>query len=236
MSTALNPGLAAASDTNPFGAEKDSGEMDSPVSANPRGVLGVGPILETRPPLTYPSLTLTNGHPSPALAYLLALSAVLWFMNQARRSMWLVSLMALPGTFCHELCHWVLGKLLNGQPLHFTVLPRREGRGFILGSVGFANLRWYNAFFVGLAPLLMLPLAYGLFLWRLDAMPSLGWPEAAMVFLLANIVFGSLPSGQDLRIAARSPIGWVLLAASLAWGGWRLSVQSRAEVKNTNRR
>ena len=164
----------------------------------------------------------TNAHPSPALAYLVALSAVLWVMNQARRSMWLVSLVALPGTLCHELCHWVLGKLLNGQPVRFSVLPRREGRGFILGSVGFANLRWYNAFFVGLAPLLLLPLAYGLFLWRLDAKPVLGWPEAAMVFLLANLVFASLPSGQDLRIAARSPIGWLLLTAGLAWGAWGL--------------
>lgn len=172
--------------------------------------------------MTPSSLTLPNGHPSPALVYLLALGLVLWLMNQARRSFWLLSLLALPGTCCHELCHWLMGKLLNAEPVRFTVIPRREGRGFILGSVGFANLRWYNAFFVGLAPLLLLPLAYGLFLWRLDAKPSLGGPEAAMVFLLANLLFGALPSGQDLRIAARSPIGWLLLAAGLGWGGWRL--------------
>ncbi len=162
-----------------------------------------------------------TGHPAPVLAYLLALSLALWVMNQARRSFWLISLLALPGTFCHELCHWIMGKVLNAEPVRFTVVPRREGRGYILGAVSFANLRWYNAFFVGLAPLLLLPLAYGLFILRLQAQPSFSWPEAAMVFFLANLVFGALPSGQDLRIAARSPIGWLLLAAGLAWGGIR---------------
>lgn len=163
-----------------------------------------------------------NEQQTSALLYLVGLSLALWLMNQARRSFWLLSLVALPGTFCHELCHWGMGKLLNAEPVRFTVLPRRQGDGFILGAVSFANLRWYNAFFVGLAPLLLLPLAYGLFRWRLGTQPSLGWPEAAMVFFLANLVFGSLPSGQDLRVAARSPIGWLLLAAGLAWGGLRL--------------
>lgn len=153
------------------------------------------------------------------LAYLGAMAAVLWLMNQARRSFWLLSLLALPGTFCHEVCHWVTGRLMNGQPVRFTVIPHREGRGYVLGSVHFANLRWYNAFFVGLAPLVMLPMAYCLFLWRLGARPAIGWPEAAMVFLLANLVFGSIPSRQDVRIAARSPIGWLLLAGGLGWAG-----------------
>ena len=157
------------------------------------------------------------------LIYLLALAAALWVMNQARRSFWLLSLLALPGTFCHELCHWVVGKVLNGQPVHFTVIPRREGRGYVLGSVGFVNLRWYNAFFVGMAPLLLLPAAYLLFLWRLGARPVLGWPEAAMVFLLASLVFGAIPSVQDLRIAGRWPLGWFLLAGGLFWVWWSYS-------------
>ena len=87
------------------------------------------------------------------LAYLGAMAAVLWLMNQARRSFWLLSLLALPGTCCHEVCHWVAGRLMNGQPVRFTVIPHREGEGYVLGSVHFANLRWYNAFFVGMAPL-----------------------------------------------------------------------------------
>ncbi|WP_291270601.1 hypothetical protein [Geothrix sp.] len=164
---------------------------------------------------------MAGGH-GPALVYLAGTAAVLWLLNQTRRSFWLFSLLVLPGTICHELCHWAVGHLLRGRPVHFTVLPRREGRGFVLGSVALTNLRWYNAFFIGLAPLLLLPAAYGIFAWRLGGHPVPGWSEAGMVFLLANLLFGALPSWQDLRIAARSPIGWLLLAGVLGWGWGRV--------------
>lgn len=155
------------------------------------------------------------------LGFLAGTAAMLWLLNQARRSFWLFSLLVLPGTLCHELCHWAMGHLLGGRPVRFSVLPKREGQGWVLGSVSFANLRWYNAFFVGLAPLLLLPGAYVLLLWRLGAQPEFGWFEVGMVFLLANLVFGAIPSWQDLRIAARSPIGWLLLAGLLLWGWLR---------------
>jgi hypothetical protein len=151
-------------------------------------------------------------------AYLIGTAAMLWLMNQAKRFFWLFSVMVLPGTLCHELCHWLAGKLLNGRPVHFTVFPRRVGRGFVLGSVTLANLRWYNAFFIGLAPLLLLTAAYALFLWRLGGHPEFGWQEAGAVFILANLLFGAMPSWQDLRMAARSPIGWLLLAGALGYG------------------
>ncbi|MDP1831296.1 MAG: hypothetical protein Q8K67_04500 [Geothrix sp.] len=161
------------------------------------------------------------GGPGVGLMYLAGMAAMLWLLNQARRSFWLFSLLALPGTLCHEACHWVIGKLLNGRPARFTVIPRREGHGFVLGSVALQNLRWYNAFFIGLAPLLLLPLAHGLLLWRLGSHPVFGWPEAGIAFLLANLVFGAVPSWQDLRIAARPPMGWLLLAGALVWGWMR---------------
>ncbi len=157
------------------------------------------------------------------LAYLAGFAGMLWLLNQARRSFWLFSLLVLPGTFCHELCHWGLGHLLGGRPRRFTVLPRREGRGWVLGSVTLWNLRLHNAFFIGMAPLLLLPLAYVILVWRLGGNPRFGWPEAGMVYLLANLVFGAIPSRQDLKIAAKSPIGWLLLAGLLAWGWHRFT-------------
>jgi hypothetical protein len=156
-----------------------------------------------------------------SFAYLVGTAAMLWTMSQAKRSFWLFSLLVLPGTVCHEFCHWVVGKLLKGRPVRFTVFPKRVGRGLVLGSVVLSNLRWYNAFFIGLAPLLLLAPAYGLFLWRLGGHPVFGWKEAGAVFFLANLLFGAVPSWQDLRIAARSPIGWLLLGGALLYGWMR---------------
>ena len=70
-----------------------------------------------------------------SLAYLLGTAAMLWLMNQARRSFWLFSLLVLPGTLCHEFCHWMVGKLLNARPVRFTVVPRRAGGSLVLGCV-----------------------------------------------------------------------------------------------------
>ncbi len=164
-----------------------------------------------------PPLLTPLGHPTPTLLALGAMVLALGVLHLARRSFLLAALVSLPGTLAHELCHWLVGALLNGQPRSFSVLPRRQGRSLVLGEVGFAHLRWFNAPFVGLAPLLLLPLAYGIFRWKLQAPQSFGWPEAGMAFLVANLLVSSLPSGQDLRIAARSPLGWLLLAAGLAW-------------------
>lgn len=152
-----------------------------------------------------------------SLIYLGAVALCLWLFNQVRRWLWVFSLLALPGTVGHELCHWGAGKLLNGQPIGFTVIPRREGRGLVLGSVRCAHIRWYNAFFVGFAPLVLLPLALFLLRWRLSVRPSMGWQEGLVVYVLANLVFGAIPSWQDLRVASRSSIGWVLLAGVGAW-------------------
>lgn len=152
------------------------------------------------------------------MIYLAILVAVLALFQRLKRVFWIFSLAILPGTFCHELCHLCAGALLNGRPTRFSVVPRREGRSWVMGSVAFAHIRWYNAFFLGAAPLLLLPAAWALLAWRLGGQPAVDWGEALWLYLAANLVQASLPSRQDLRVAARSPIGWLLLGAAAAWG------------------
>lgn len=159
--------------------------------------------------------------PREQLLFLAALVVMLLLLRWSRRFFWIFSLLLLPGTFAHECCHLLLGLALNAQPAGFTLLPRRTERNWELGSVSFAHLTWYNAFFVGMAPLLLLPAAYGLVRWRFALQPAFGWPEALAVYLIANLVYAGLPSWQDCRVAARSPIGWVLLAGAAAYG-WHL--------------
>ena len=156
--------------------------------------------------------------PAPVWLFLAALVAMLGLFRWSRRFFWVFSLLVLPGTLAHELCHLMLGLLLNGRPAGFNLMPRRSGRGWEMGSVTFSHMTWYNAFFVGMAPLLLLPAAYELARWRLGGGLAFGWPEALAAYLIANLVYAALPSWQDCRIAARSPIGWLLLAAGLIWG------------------
>ena len=158
-----------------------------------------------------------TSHPQ-AWVFVAALVAAMVAFHWAKRLFWAFTLLVLPGTLAHELSHWLLGLFLNGQPSSFNLLPRREGRGWIMGSVSFANLRWYNAFFIGMAPLLLLPLAYWALAWRLGLRPTLRWQEGVAVYLIANLVYACLPSWMDVKAAARSPIGWLLLAGGLAWG------------------
>ena len=44
-------------------------------------------------------------------------------------------LFTLAGTICHELAHFVAAKLTGARPAAFTVIPRRVGQGWELGSV-----------------------------------------------------------------------------------------------------
>ena len=112
-----------------------------------------------------------------------------------------------PGTLVHELLHWIVGFVLNAKPVSMTLLPRRlSDRQWALGSVAFRNVRWYNAVFVGLAPLLAIvaamlntpaaehwqPTLHDLCYWAIAA------PRLAMC----------LPSGPDLRMAGKS---WALI-------------------------
>ena len=157
--------------------------------------------------------------PSPPreVVFMAALVVAMAFFHWARRMFWVFSLLVLPGTFAHETAHWVLGMLLNGRPARFTLMPRREGRGWVMGSVTFSHPRWYNVFFIGMAPLLLLPLAYWLMLWRIGLTPVFRWQEALAVYLIANLVYAALPSWTDVKVASRSPVGWLLLAGGLAW-------------------
>jgi hypothetical protein len=57
-----------------------------------------------------------------------------------------------------------------------------------------------------------------------------------MLFLLANLVFAALPSWQDVRIAVRSPIGWLLLGGVLTWGWLHFTRPKAAPTMSTRAR
>jgi hypothetical protein len=145
--------------------------------------------------------------PSAALAFLI------WMV--ANRHPFFFIFTAL-GTLCHELAHFSVGLLLGADPTGLTVIPRRKGRVWELGSVTFANLRWYNAAPAALAPLLVLLLPFAVALLRTGPGWHFGAADLALTFVLAPQFLSFWPSPVDWRLAARSWPWLIVIAAGAA--------------------
>lgn len=88
--------------------------------------------------------------------YLILLVIILTrFKYTTYRSMWMSALINIPGTLLHETMHYLVGLVLNARPCNFTVFPTRgEDGNYVMGSVGFRNVTFYNAVPAAMAPLL----------------------------------------------------------------------------------
>ncbi|MBI3804703.1 MAG: hypothetical protein HY282_13180 [Nitrospirae bacterium] len=147
------------------------------------------------------------------------------FLHRSRTSMWRIALLALPGTFVHELMHFIFGLFLLAKPAGFSVWPRHSGKGWTLGSVSFQRIGLLNGAFVALAPLLLFPLAW-LCLIRF-AVPfwvqhRWGWWLVAG-YGTATMLFAALPSCQDIRLGSRSLVFYGVIGGLGWWGlsAWR---------------
>jgi len=128
------------------------------------------------------------------------------------------AVLVLPGTFVHETLHLIVGLIVNGKPVSVSLWPRKVNHGqWILGAVGFANLRWYNAVFIGLAPLLAVAgamlLAPPLGGWSLGLEDVKRWAIASPILAMC------MPSATDLKLALKS---WPILCAGVAVVVWRM--------------
>lgn len=161
---------------------------------------------------------------SDMLLYLLpsAALAVLIRMLAGRHPFFFV--FTLAGTLCHELAHALLGWLTGAAPASLTVVPRRKGRNWELGSVTLTRVRWYNAAPAALAPLLIILIPLAVAWWRTRP----GWhfelADLALAFLLAPQMLSFWPSAIDWRIAWRS-WPWLLVLAPAGWLAWQFRTQ-----------
>lgn len=138
-------------------------------------------------------------------AVLLALT-LLWL----RRWPWLYALSIWPGTVAHELLHLIAGLLMGARPVSMSVIPKRKPEGgWVLGSVLFARLRWWNSVPVGLAPLALVPAGGWAFL-ESAAMPLLSAGSAGLKLLTVQCLLAGWPSSRDWSHAV---IGLLIFAA-----------------------
>ncbi|NHZ64296.1 hypothetical protein [Massilia genomosp. 1] len=126
-------------------------------------------------------------------------------------------LFTVAGTICHELAHFVAGLLTGARPASFTVIPRRVGRHWELGSVTLTRVRWYNAAPAALAPLVIVLLPFCVAWWRTRHQAwQFDTRDLLIALALAPQFLSFWPSMVDWRIALRSwPYLFIIGAA-----GW----------------
>lgn len=138
-------------------------------------------------------------------------------------SMWASALVNIPGTILHELMHFTVGLVLNAKPCNFTVFPRRGPDGsYVMGSVGFRNVTFYNAVPSAMAPLLLLVIGFMINRYYLPVMPLTAVNYILYVLLQTIIIENAMPSSADFKVAGMHLKG-VLLYGFL-FAAWLVSL------------
>lgn len=146
--------------------------------------------------------------------YLILLVIILIHLKNATyKSMFLCALINLPGTILHEIMHFFVGLILNARPCNFTILPRKSDKGYVMGSVGFTNITFYNAIPSSMAPLLLLPIGFYLNRYFLPNMTPTFTNYVLYVLLQTIIIENALPSSADFRVAKQYFLGIVMYIA-----------------------
>jgi len=126
-------------------------------------------------------------------------------------SMWATALVNVPGTALHELMHYLVGLILNAKPCNFTLFPKKSmDGGYVMGSVGFCNVRFYNAVPSAMAPLLLLFIGFYLNRYFLPTMRLTAVNYILYVLLQTIIIENAVPSGADFKVAFAYPKGVIL--------------------------
>lgn len=123
------------------------------------------------------------------------------FLQYASQSSLLLAYLYLPGTFLHELMHYIVALLFYAYPSNFSLKATKTADGYRLGSVSISNAKWYNTIPVALAPLLLLPLAFLFYDMLYDWGRSGWWQYLLFVGLMVVIVTASTPSKADIELA-----------------------------------
>jgi hypothetical protein len=129
--------------------------------------------------------------------------------------MWVYAVVGLPGTFAHELAHFIVAFVLGAHPSLPNVIPKRTERGWLLGSVAF-RAGYFRALPIALAPLALAPLALW---WAGTFLHSASWPlYCVQLWVVAALVTASLPSTTDLKLALPA----LVVVAVIVLGIWIL--------------
>ena len=143
------------------------------------------------------------------------LGALLVIRLSRRGGIWIYALVGLPGTFAHELAHFIVAFVLGARPSWPSLMPRRTERGWLLGSVAF-QAGYLRRLPIAMAPFALAPLALW---WAVALLHPATWPLYGVhAWIAGTLLAASLPSKTDFKLAWPALV--VLAAAAAAWGVW----------------
>lgn len=128
-------------------------------------------------------------------------------------NIYLSALVNIPGTFLHESAHFLVGLILNAYPTRFDLFPKKSGDSYVMGSVGFRNIQFYNAVPAALAPLLLLIAGYYFNVWFFENVEITYISYIGYVFLQTVIIENAVPSTTDFKVAFSYPLSVLLYGA-----------------------
>jgi hypothetical protein len=134
----------------------------------------------------------------PLIDHLLIATVLVFNLVVPRLGMWPYSLFALPGTVMHEGSHWVVSYILGAKPSFPSLIPKRDGDAWRLGSVQAAS-NLITSIPIALAPFMLLPIG----LWYAASIMSAGtgWWYLAHAWIAGTILIAGMPSRQDWSVA-----------------------------------
>ena len=153
-----------------------------------------------------------------AQAVLFTAVLVIALLDQLKHRFAAFALLAFPSTLAHETMHFMVALILGGKPSAMQLWPTRHGNNYALGHVVVRNSTRFNIGPIALAPLLLIPLAWYV-LRYVPTKPS-WWQVLLWGVIIGSLLYGSLPSGDDWRLAWRAPVSMIglgILLLCLIW-------------------
>lgn len=132
------------------------------------------------------------------ILFVLIIERLKWISRRNIFTAWLFSII---GTFLHELAHYIVALILNGKPKGISIIPRKEGNGYILGTVNCRNITWYNKSLIGLAPLLIFVFIYYMDIYFFTYFQDNLYTQLLYMYLVVMLLSSAIPSSTDFKVA-----------------------------------
>lgn len=146
--------------------------------------------------------------------------------------MYILAFLFLPGTFLHELAHYLTAMILFVHTGNMSLWPKETGKGIKFGSVMIQKTDFIRHFIIGIAPVLFgLALILGLFYYVTKAnLYKNVWIVLISGYLIFNIGNTMFSSQKDMEGALKLLIFIIILIVISYSLGLRISTQEIEKI------